>query len=197
MRPLALALTGGVACGKSTVRLELSRRCDCAVFNADDFVHELLARPDIVSQIQQAFPHAIKQGCVDRAALRQEVFQHHASRKTLEAILHPAVSQEWRSQLADNRHAGRSFLAEIPLLYEINASDAFDHVIVVASSPSIQRDRLQNNRGLSGELATQILASQMPLDDKIAQADFVIWNDGPLEVLQQQIDQLVHELKRA
>ncbi len=199
MSSLAIAVTGGVACGKSTVRQALSKGLQLGgqqVFDADQFVRQLYQRGEILQQMEREFPGTVHAGHLDRRRLREVVFADPAARRRLEAILHPLVCQEWRRQLAASRASETTFLAEIPLLYEVGAAEMFDCVVVVAASRSVQRDRLQNGRGLSGEVALGILASQMPLEEKIARADFVVWNDGSLDVLQHQIKLLLPHLRR-
>jgi dephospho-CoA kinase len=199
MTPLAVAVTGGVACGKSTVREVLVKNLQLPpeqVFDADTFVHGLLKQADVLQDIAAAFPQAIESGKLNRRILRELVFSSTPARRELEAILHPLVSREWRARLAACRESNRTFLAEIPLLYEVSAEEMFDRVIVVASTPSVQRDRLQNERGLPGEVALGLLAAQMPLQEKVDRADFVLWNDGSIEALRQQLDLLLPILRR-
>lgn len=199
MTPQAVAVTGGVACGKSTVREALVKNLHLEpeqVFDADAYVHGLLNQAEVLQLVAGAFPQTIENSRLNRRALRDLVFSSTPARKQLEAILHPLVSAEWRARLAACRASNRLFLAEIPLLYEVSSESFFDQVIVVASTPSVQRDRLQNERGLPGEVALGLLAAQMPLQEKVDRADFVLWNDGSLEALRQQIELLLPILRR-
>ncbi len=190
MTSLSLAVTGGIACGKSTVLLLLRSALALEsnqVFDADHFVRQLFKDPAILAEISTAFPDAVSDGKINRTRLRAAIFASADDRKKLQTILHPRVSRAWRQALADCRAANRAFLAEIPLLFEVGAEDMFDRVIVVASSPSVQRDRLQNERGIHGEVAMGMMSAQIPLASKIEKASHVLWNDGSLESLKDQI----------
>jgi len=89
---------------------------------------------------------------------------------------------------ADCRKTNRLFLADIPLLFEVGAQDAFDAVIVVACSEEVRRKRLTSRPGISEVIAKKMIASQAPLGDKINQSHHVVWNDGSLEALAFQSD---------
>jgi dephospho-CoA kinase len=111
----------------------------------------------------------------------------------LESILHPVVRARWQGLADDCRAHGRSFLADIPLLFETGAASAFDAAIVVSASPQVQRQRLVS-RGLEQEMIDAMLASQWPIRQKIGLANHVIWNDGSLAELERQCVLLLDSL---
>ena len=193
---MLLALTGGVATGKSTFRRLLEERHTFEVFDADACVHDLLASDRaIIACVAREFGESAldSSGAVDRAVLRQIVFADREARQKLEAILHPAVRARWQEMLSSRQAASKDFLADIPLLYETSAEGYFDAVAVVAASPKIQRERLAA-RGLDSGTVDAMLASQLPIGDKVGCATTVVWNDGTLGALARQADLLLERL---
>lgn len=193
---MIIALTGGIAAGKSTVRTLLAARPGLETFDADACVHHLLdADAEVASAIRSAFGPSFLQseGTPDRAALRERVFRDPEARRTLEDLLHPRVRGAWQEQRSRCAEAGRDFLADIPLLYETNAQTLFDAVVVVACSSGTQLARLAD-RGLRPSMAQAMLASQLPIGQKVAKASFVIWNDGSLAALGWQVEAVARQL---
>jgi len=133
-------------------------------------------------------------GTPDRAAIRALVFSDPAAKVRLEAILHPLVRARRQALAEDARADGRDLLVDIPLLFETSASSGFDLVVTVACSPDIQTRRAMS-RGLTLAQVEQIVASQWGNAQKIAQSDFVIWNDGSLRMLQAQAEELAARLE--
>jgi dephospho-CoA kinase len=178
--------------GKSTFARILWDRAGIPFFDADACVHDLLAtNADITAAVRREF--ALPDAPIDRRALGQIVFRDPEARRRLEAILHPAVREKWQSMAAECRGANRHFLADIPLLFETAANNAFDTTIVVAASPAIQRQRLAG-RGIEPEIIEGMLASQWPIGQKVSSADHVIWNDGSLAELERQCELLLDAL---
>ena len=193
-----VALTGGIATGKSYVR---SRFESLGVPTIDS---DLLARDAVaagtegLAAVADRFGRSVLQpdGSLDRHALAKVVFSDPESRKALEAIIHPYVrrrTDEWFATLAVHRHPYA--IADIPLLYEVKRESDFDGVIVVACSPETQLHRLLD-RGISEPEARQRLAAQLPLDDKIARADYVIRTEGSFQETDRQVEALDARLSR-
>ena len=194
--PMIIGLTGGVAAGKSTVRETLASRHGVEAFDADAFVHRLLqSDSSVAAKINQEFGSRClgDDGRPDRKALRELVFHDVDARRKLEGILHPLVRAEWLARREQCLAKGAHFLADIPLLYETHSDGFFDRVVVVACSPSVQMIRLEA-RGLSAETAHAMLASQLPMRQKVEEAAFVIWNDGSMESLRRQTQLLANLL---
>lgn len=194
---MLVALTGGMGSGKSTVkRLLLEAQPSFESFDADSCVHQLLSEDtDIIASVVEEFGNSILRpdGTVCRSALRQIVFADAGKRRNLEALLHPAVRQQWQTRLARCRENGGDFLAEIPLLFETNAGSSFDVTLTVACSPEVQHARL-SSRGLEPATAQAMLASQLPMVEKVRRADLVVWNDGTVAALDLQIHLLLQRL---
>ena len=133
-------------------------------------------------------------GELNRADLAQIVFADADARKKLEAILHPLIREQWFAQIEAWR--GENYplaVVVIPLLFETRAESHFDKIICAACSTVAQRERLLA-RGWTPEQIEQRIAAQMPVEKKIARADFVIWTDGALDMHARQIERLLAAL---
>jgi len=194
---LKVALTGGIATGKSYV-LEQFRRRGVPCLDADALVHGVTAAgTDGASAIAARFGPEIltADGAVDRAKLGPIVFADPAARRELEAIVHPAVYRAIAAGLRGFALTGdyRFAVADIPLLYETAAEKDFDRVIVTACAPETQISRLVE-RGMTEEAARQRLAAQWPAEKKTSRADFVIDTDGSFAQTDEQVGRLVKSL---
>jgi dephospho-CoA kinase len=194
-----IGITGGIATGKSALSREL--RCllpTAEFFDADHAARELSDHDAEVRQlIEEAFGREIysAEGHLNRAALRTIVFGDPGKKHALEQILHPRIRRQWAVQAESRRESTELFLADIPLLYETGGETLCDRVVVVACSQRIQLQRLMTRSSLSQAEAEQIIAAQMPLAEKIARADHVIWNNGPLSILAAQAATLAAALQ--
>lgn len=190
-------ITGGVACGKSTVMQRIRERVGEAairLFSCDEAVHQMYAEPVIVQRLVDRFGTGLmREGEIDRAKLREVVFGDQKARQDLEAILHPPVIEALERARAEAQELAsvKLFVAEVPLYHEIGGTVAADHVIVVASSPDQQVRRLMHNRGLDKARSESMVGAQWSVLDKAAKATKVIWNDGSEEALDDQISTLL------
>lgn len=197
---MILGLTGGIACGKSTVLERLRRQTSWKAVDADGIVRHLLAadegvRASICERIDsRAYDPS---GRVDRRFLRETVFANPETRRELESILHPRVRERWLAAVDDARSSGNDLVVDIPLLFETHAESEFDAVAAVLCSGEIQESRLLEKRGLSVEIAKKMIASQLSSRIKMEKSDFVIWNDGSLNALVSQTDQLARILSHS
>jgi len=195
---LRVALTGGIATGKSYV-LDQIRRRGIPCLDADELAHGVTAAgTEATAAIAARFGADVlaPDGSVDRARLGPLVFADTAARHELEALVHPAVYRAIAAGLrAFERLGGAAFaVVDVPLLYESGHEGAFDRVIATTCPPDVQRDRLRM-RGLSDEEARQRMAAQWPADRKAARATFVIHTDGPLADTDTQIEQVLASLQ--
>ncbi|MCX6967127.1 MAG: dephospho-CoA kinase [Verrucomicrobia bacterium] len=186
-----IGITGGVASGKSSFTARLAPRLAAQVFDADAAARDLLKNdPEARQAVGQRFGSRIlgAQGQVDRARLREIVFEDAQERTALEAILHPLIRERWIQAAQVARRDQTWLLVDIPLLFETGAERECDAVVVVACSPETQRERIISRRGLSPEMAEKMIASQTSLASKAVRADYVIWNDAPLARLDEQAE---------
>ena len=194
---LRVALTGGIATGKSYV-LDRFRRHGVPCLDADALAHGVEAPGTEATQaIAARFGADVlaADGSVDRRKLGPIVFADDQARRELEAIVHPAVYRAIAAGLRGFELIGGSPLAivDVPLLYETGHQSDFDRVIVTACPVDTQIQRLID-RGLTDAEARQRLAAQAPTDEKAARADFVIRTDGSFEETDRQIDEIVAAL---
>jgi dephospho-CoA kinase len=185
----AIGITGGISTGKSTF-------CECVrgtlstakLFNADQAAHALVEFPEVQQEIRAEFGSGVfsRDGDLNREKLRAIIFGDAIKRRALERILHPRIRRQWRAEAKRHRNSPDFFFADIPLLYETGGETLCDRVVVVACSHQVQVARLAQRMSINDTEAEQMIRSQMPLDEKIARADHVVWNDGDRAVLIEQ-----------
>jgi len=188
------ALTGGIACGKSTVA-GFWRQWGAEVLDADDVVHALIAPGgECVQAVVDAFGPAVRaaDGGVDRERLGRIAFADEAARRRLEALLHPAVVRRMRAWAAGIRRDGRLGVAVIPLLFEVGLDPDWDAVVCVAAREETMLERLAA-RGLAPAEARARIASQWPVREKAARADRTI-DDGSLAELEEKCRAIWNDL---
>ena len=216
----AIGITGGISTGKTSF-VECLRELvpDAHFFDADLAARELGDRdPEVRGLIEKEFGAEVysASGNLNREAVRAIVFADADKKRALEQILHPRIRRQWSLEAESHRNSGKLFFADIPLLYETGGETLCDRVVVVACSPRVQLERLMQ-RGSSWEgrdparpgdeatrasrelrppldemSAQQMIAAQMPLDEKVARADHVVWNNGGRDELKEQTRLLVN-----
>jgi dephospho-CoA kinase len=189
-------LTGGVGMGKSTAARFFQER-GAQIVDTDELARELVQPGQAaLAEIQDVFgPKMISpDGRLRRDELARTVFADSAERRKLEAILHPRIRERWLARIESWRKEDQKLaVVVIPLLFETRAESHFDRVICVACSADAQRDRLLA-RGWSDEQIRQRIDVQMPVDVKIARADFVVWTDGAPEAHAQQVESILSKI---
>jgi dephospho-CoA kinase len=195
---LRVALTGGIATGKSYVLDQLRQR-GVACVDADALVRGVqTAGTEATAAIAARFGAGVlaADGSVDRAKLAPMVFGDADARRDLEAIVHPAVYRAISAALRGFERVGESIaVVDVPLLYETGAEKDFDRVIVTTCPVDMQISRLIE-RGLTEEEARERLAAQLPTERKIDRADFVIRTDGMFDETDRQVDTVLRALKQ-
>jgi dephospho-CoA kinase len=186
---LRVALTGGIATGKSYV-LEQFRKRGIPCLDADALVHGVQAAgTEATGAIAARFGSDVlaADGSVDRRKLGPIVFDDAKARRDLEAIVHPAVYRAIAAGLHGFERLGDPIaIVDVPLLYETGGEKDFNRVIVTACPPELQIARLVQ-RGLTDDAARQRLAAQWPTEKKAARADFVVRTDGTFEETDRQV----------
>jgi dephospho-CoA kinase len=199
-RLVKIGLTGGIATGKSTV-LRRWEQAGAGVIDSDQLAHQMLepgATP--YQEVVRVFGEEIlnPDRTVNRRKLGDIVFADEQKRQALNRIVHPAVRAQWQSELVEIQRRGQpaTVVVAIPLLYEVGAEKECDQVVAVGCSETNQIARLQA-KGLSATQAQARIRAQWPLSLKMDRADFVIWNDGALELLEQQADIVWETIKES
>lgn len=170
-----IGLTGSIGMGKS-LTAGLFRQEGVPCYDADAAVHGLYEKGGAaVAPIGDLVPEAIVDGAVDRGVLGQIVLKDSDKLKALEAIVHPLAGQAQMRFLLDNDAAGAPVVVlDIPLLLENNGDKFVDSVVVVSAPFALQRERVLARPGMSEERFTDILAKQVPDDEKRQRAEFIV-----------------------
>jgi dephospho-CoA kinase len=181
-----IAVTGGLACGKTTV-CRIFEDLGATVINSDEIVHRLL-KPgtSLGKQVIETFGSQIlDEKEINRNKLASLVFSDKQKLRALEQILHPAVIDEIKNTYERVAASGTAklFVAEIPLLYETESHNFYNAVIAVVAEPMICKQRYIS----SGKEFDNRMAHQLPMSEKAARADYVIHNNGNLDDLRRQV----------
>lgn len=194
-----LGLTGGIATGKSTaVQLFQALAPSCVIFDADHCVAEFYKTEQMAEAIEKQFgSDYIQPEGVNKVKLRQLIFSQKTAKKQLEDLIHPHVYKECLDLLKKVKQtsAAECFIADVPLLFEGRFNFGQDQNLVIAVSKNTQRERLKKRNGFNDATIDAILQSQLPLDQKIALADTVFWNEGKPTILKIQIQRFLDDLK--
>lgn len=172
-----VALTGGIACGKSLVAKFLNE-LGVATIDADDVVHEILPDP------------------AERRRIAAEVFADPEKRRALEARLHPLVKAKIDAFLSSPSSSTSTKVAIIPLLFETHWDAEYDIICCVTSSRETQVERMMTTRGYTREEAEARLAAQLPVSEKAEKSHYVLENDGSSEELMLKVAAFVDWLKQ-
>ncbi len=189
----AIALTGGIATGKSTVA-SLLGLSGLRIIDADAISHQILDQN--TAWVKEHFGEAFitPRGKVDRPALGKVVFADKSKREELEAFLHPLIREEIERQSEKQDSFKYPYLIDIPLFFESNAYDIQDSVVVYTPA-DVQLERFMKRNGYSEEESRRRIALQMPIDEKKARATWVIDNSLDLKHLQKECADFVEKIK--
>lgn len=192
-----VAVTGGLACGKSSV-CRVFRELGAYVVSADDIVHQLLFPNTPIGQqvIHLLGSDIVVDGKIDRKLIAKKVFNDKRLLQALENLLHPAVLDEIEKQYEEVKQNTNTtlFVAEVPLLFEINAENHFDSVIAVnADTISCQR-RFHAATGLDVEEYNKRMAFQLPKEEKNKRANYIIYNNDSVQEMRTAVVNLFHQL---
>lgn len=175
---MRIALTGGIACGKSLLAKYLNE-LGVETIDADDIVHDIIPAEE-------------------RRRIADEVFRDPAKRKELEARIHPLVRarlDEFADRPSSTGDEPRMAVEIIPLLFECHWESDYDIIITVFSPRGLQVERMTSKRGYSEEQAEARLSAQIPVEEKAARSHYVIENSGSAENLKQEAKRLLDWLK--
>ncbi|MBQ0725058.1 MAG: dephospho-CoA kinase [Cycloclasticus sp.] len=189
---LNIGLTGGIACGKSTVT-RLFEKLGVPVIDADEIAHSLvLPQQPALALLEKAFGSQIitADGSLNREALRELVFSSPSDKKKLEAILHPLIYQTMQQQL--NHCKTPYVILSIPLLLESKQPLHIDRVLLIDCPEDIQIQRVKSRNGFSEKMIKAIIKSQCPRNERLQHADDVINNTSTLKNLVSEVSKL-HE----
>lgn len=191
-----IGLTGNIASGKSTVT-EVWRSLGVPIIDADVLARRAVepGTPGYRDVVREFGAGIVKNGQIDRAALRDVVFNDDKKRKRLEAIVHPEVARLRRAEERKLAASGaRIVVNDIPLLFEAKLQNEFDIVVLVDAPEEVRIARIVQTRGLDENEARRMVEAQMPADEKRMPATYVIDNDGTLEEVRQKATAVWQEI---
>lgn len=183
---MKVAVTGGIGAGKSEF-MRAVKELGIRTYSADEINAELLRDKRYIEKLSAAFPLAVKDGKVDKAALREEVFSDEKKHKTLNALAHPEIRRKIEEITGDA-------VVEVPLLFESGMTDLFDRVIVVTAGKDARINRIVSTRNISKDLAKNIIKKQATDDERIKRADYVAINDGTRKDLYEQAKNIIKRI---
>ena len=189
---IILGLTGSIGMGKSTTA-KLFAEAGVPVYDADATVHRLY-EGEAAPAIEAAFPGTTANGKVDRNRLSAQVVHDPAAIKRLEGIVHPMLGASRQKFLRDAEQSGAPVaVVDVPLLYETGGEKRVDAVVVVTTTPEIQRERILARDNMTGEKFDAILARQLPDAEKRKRADFVVDTSHGLDPVRARIRDILKE----
>jgi dephospho-CoA kinase len=189
---IILGLTGSIGMGKSTTA-KLFAEAGVPVYDADATVHRLY-EGEAVAAIEAAFPGSTVDGKVDRDRLSAQVVHDPAAMKRLEGIVHPMLGASRQKFLGEAEQSGAPIVVvDVPLLFETGGEKRVDAVVVVTTSPEVQRERILARDNMTGEKLDAILARQLPDAEKRKRADFVVDTSDGLDPVRARIRDILAE----
>ncbi|MEV6317477.1 dephospho-CoA kinase [Streptomyces sp. NPDC051776] len=194
---LKVGLTGGIGAGKSEVS-RLLASYGAVIVDADKIAREVVepGSPGLAAVVAEFGPAILTaDGTLDRPKLGGIVFNDPERLRALNAIVHPLVGARSAEQEASARGEGAVVVHDVPLLAENGLAELYDVVVVVDASTATRLDRLVRLRGMDEGEARSRMAAQATREQRLAVADLVIDNDGPLEALEPQVGKVWQELR--
>jgi dephospho-CoA kinase len=189
---IILGLTGSIGMGKSTTA-KLFEDAGVPVYDADASVHQLY-EGEAAPAIEAAFPGTTVDGKVDRNRLSAKVVHDAAAMKQLEQIVHPMLGASRRKFFDDAERSGAPVVVvDVPLLFETGGEKRVDAVVVVTTTPEIQRERILARDNMTGEKLDAILARQLPDAEKRKRADFVVDTSHGLDPVRLRIRDILEQ----
>lgn len=187
-----LGLTGSIGMGKSTTA-KLFAEAGVPVYDADATVHKVY-EGEAAAAIEAAFPGTTVNGRVDRTLLSPKVVHDPDAMKRLESIVHPMLRAHHQKFLDDAERSGAPIaVVDVPLLFETGGDRRVDAVVVVTTSPEVQRERILARDGMTAEKLEAILARQLPDADKRRRADFIVDTSHGLDPVRARIREILDE----
>lgn len=193
---IILGLTGSTGTGKSTVVRRL-KELAIPVHEADEIVHGLLSEDQrVIQDTARFFPQSLSNGRIDRAKLAALVFINRQNLKILEEIIHPRVQKARNKFLGRHKAAGTHLVAlDVPLLYEKGYDGICDAVIVMTCLKETQRRRILMRPGMREEYLAVLASQQLPDEEKIKRADYVLDSEEPEDQVFKKLDLILKDVK--
>ena len=189
---IVLGLTGSIGMGKSTTA-KLFVEAGVPVYDADATVHKIY-EGEAVAAVEAVFPGTTSNGKVDRQKLSAIVIKDPTAMKRLEQLVHPMLRAHQEKFLRDAERDGSAVaVLDIPLLFESGGDKRVDAVIVVTTSPEVQRARILERDNMTPEKLDVVLSRQMPDAEKRMRADFIVDTSHGLDPVRTRIREIIDE----
>lgn len=193
---LLVGLTGNYGMGKSTI-LKMFEKFGAITIDTDDIVRSLLVERQIIEKVREILGDEVfnQNGSLNKEKVANIIFKNIKIKNLLEDLLHPLVFEKIDSFLKQINNKDKIIIVEIPLLFEKGYEDLFDKKITVYTTEDIALGRLEA-KGINRQEAKLRLKSQLPIQQKIENADFVIDNSGSISDTEAQVQKIFNELLR-
>ncbi len=195
---ITVGLTGNVAGGK-TVVADRWREAGIAVIDADRLGHAVLTEDSVAQKaLVETFGTEIvgRNGSIDRVALGARAFRSPEATARLNAIVHPPLLERLDREIDASRREGhRVVVVDAALIFEFGIPENLDRVVLVTAPRELRAERLARQRNLSPERIEELMAAQMPDAEKVDRSDYVIVNDGPIELLLDKADAVMADIQ--
>jgi dephospho-CoA kinase len=189
---IVLGLTGSIGMGKSTTA-KLFAEAGVPVYDADATVHRIY-EGEAAPAIEAAFPGTTADGRVDRSRLSAKVVNDPAAIRRLEQIVHPMLRAYHQKFLDEAEQSGAPVaVVDVPLLYETGGERRVDAVVVVTTTPEIQRQRVLARTNMTSEMLDTVLARQLPDAEKRQRADFIVDTSDGLDPVRSRIRDILDQ----
>ena len=192
---ILIGITGIVGSGKTTASAMLKRE-GLEVIDLDRIAKEIIQQKRVILEIGKAFGNTyVVGGEIDVKMIGDLVFQNKGALEKLEALVHPLIDAEMHSQAKRLEARGvKTVIVDGPLIFEKGLHKELDKTVVVSGKPETIKARLKE-RGMNQGDAERRMASQIPLGEKEAQADYVVRNNGTIEDLEKEVGNLLKQIK--
>lgn len=193
---MILGLTGGIACGKTTIS-NMFKKIGIEVVDADVVAREVLELPEVLKDIRETYGDIIfENDKLDRKKMRDIIFNNKDNIKKLNSIVHPKVIKVFQDEYNKKKLKEDVIVFDIPLLFEVGLEKFCDKILVVYVKEEVQIERIMRRDGSSRELAKKIIDAQMNLGEKIKLADYIIENSGTIDELEKKIKLILSKIER-
>jgi len=194
---MIVGLTGNIGMGKTTA-LKMFKECGALTYDVDEFVHQILESKEVTMRLVQILGKEIliEENSLNKEKVAEIIFNDKEKRKAVEEVIHPLVLDKIKeiSRKHKEKNPHSIIIFEVPLLFEAGFEKFFDRTIVVYSSEKSAINR-SIKKGFSSEGIKRRLESQMPIEEKKRQADFLIDNNGEINNTQEQVMAIYKKLK--
>lgn len=190
---LKFAIVGNIASGKSAVENELMQK-GFKVFDTDKLSHSILenSKDEVIQEFDGL--DVVENGQISRAKLGKIVFNNKNLKEKLENIIYPKLKDKIL-KIFDENSSEKFIFISIPLLFEVGWQNLFDKILFVKTDEEIRLNRLMKRNSYSKDEAMARILAQIPQEEKIKKSDFIICNNGTLEMLQNEIERFIIQLE--